>query len=92
VAQGGIETLRHLRPMLLVELMEHPTDFHNRAKPDYHEFLKLMTGLGYQHFVVDDNSQVIPGANFRPSPTGRSYHNYLFYDPAKRQPALPART
>ena len=92
VAQGGLGTLRRFRPMLLVELMEHPSDFHDRAKPDHREFLQLMDGLGYQHYVVDDDGQVVAGANFRPSPAGRSYHNYLFYDPAKHQPALPART
>ena len=89
VAQGGLETLRRLRPMLLVELMEYPTDFHDRAKPDYRELLKLMAGLGYQHHVVDDHGQVVPGTSYLPSPTARSYHNYLFYDPAKHQPVLP---
>jgi FkbM family methyltransferase len=92
VAQGGLETLRRLRPMLLAELMEYPPDFHDRAKPDYRELLKLMAGLGYQYYVVDDRGQVVPGTSYVASPTARSYHNYLFYDPAKHQPALSART
>jgi len=93
VLRGGLATLRRFQPMLLVELIEQPVEFHERAVPDHHAAIELLAGLGYQHYVVDDHGAIVPGPAFKAEAAARSYHNYLFYLPGRHEPVLgPAVT
>lgn len=86
--RGATALLRRHRPMLLVELIERPMEFNERAVSDHRTVLALLAELGYAHHVVDDRGQIVPGQSFRPGPADRSYHNYLFYIPGHHRPNI----
>lgn len=84
VLQGSLETLKHFRPALLVEIMETPSEFYDRKCGSASETLSLLTDLGYQCSLIDDVGNLYSVKELGKAVLKRSYHNYLctMADPA----------
>ncbi len=87
VLLGMKETLRHLKPIIMLEIIEKPDFFLDRNVDDYKQTIKQLTEFGYKYYVLDDNDNFIKKNDTNKNNTlKKSFHNYLFYHPNK-QPA-----
>jgi FkbM family methyltransferase len=79
VLKGAERTLKEFHPMVLIELIEKPTSFHDRVVGDYRESIAFMLKLGFQYYVVDDRGQAIHMNSLESGVFNASFHNYLFF-------------
>ena len=79
VLRGGEESLKRFRPIVLVEILEVPSNFFDRKTEGFRETINFMLNLGYKYYVIDDNNNLVYMDRIKEAIFSRSYHNYLFY-------------
>lgn len=79
VLRGAEESLKRFRPIVIVELLEAPSDFFDRKVEPFRETINLMVSLGYEYYVIDDKNDLVHMRRMQEAFFSKSYHNYLFY-------------
>lgn len=79
VLKGAVDSLERFRPIVIVELMETPSDFFDRKVEPFRETINLMVSLDYEYYVIDDKNDLVHMRRMQEAFFSKSYHNYLFY-------------